>query len=96
VTRYFNSPNGLVVVSIGVRVLRITNKCALNGSSFKFTELPFVFLTRHLHPKTRMYMTLGLLPVRSSYGVLLCRGVKEEPVGVVDSCRDGFSPKIMG
>jgi hypothetical protein len=34
ITRYFNITNGLVVVSIGVRVIRITNNNTLDGSRF--------------------------------------------------------------
>src|SRR3954467_6475312 len=53
VTRYFNTTISLVVVSIGMRVFRITNKNTLYSSRFEFTELFLFFLTRHLHPKTR-------------------------------------------
>ena len=44
VTRYFNTSGGLVVVSIGVGIVRITNKNTLDGSSFEFTEPLFLVL----------------------------------------------------
>src|SRR4051794_15155377 len=51
ITRYFNSPVGLVVVSIGVRVLHITNKYTFYSSSFKLTEPLFIFLNKTLASK---------------------------------------------
>jgi hypothetical protein len=51
VTRYFKTPDGLVVVSIGVEFVRITNKNTLNSSRYEFTKLFFLVLDEALPTK---------------------------------------------
>src|SRR4051812_42343730 len=51
VTRYFNTTISLVVVSIGMRIFRITNKNTLYSSRFEFTELFLFVLDEALAPK---------------------------------------------
>jgi hypothetical protein len=43
VRRYFNISGGLVVESIGVGIIRITNEITLNSSRLKFTK-PLLFI----------------------------------------------------
>jgi hypothetical protein len=96
VTRYFNSPGGPVVVSIGVRVLRISNKYTLYGSSFKFTELSFVVLNKAFASKDTNIHDIRLVTGKELVWGFVVEGTEEEPVGVVDGRRDGFSPKVVG
>lgn len=96
VTRYFNSPSGLVVVSIGVRVLRISNKCTLYSSSLKFTKLPFIVFNKTFASKDTNVHDIRLVTCEKLVWSFIMQGTEKEPVGVVDSCRDGFSPKVMG
>jgi hypothetical protein len=50
-TRYFNTPGGLVVVSIGMGFVRTTNKNTLNSSRYEFTKLFFLVLDEALATK---------------------------------------------
>src|SRR3954467_5661347 len=61
VTRYFNTTIGFVVVSIGMRVFRITNKYPLYSSRFEFTELFLFVLDKALASKDTKVVDIGLL-----------------------------------
>ena len=75
-------------------VLLISNKCALYGSSFKFTELPFIVLNKTFASKDTNVHDIRLVTCEELVWSFVMEGAEEEPVGVVDSCRDGFSPKL--
>src|SRR3954467_101956 len=68
VTRYFNTTIGLVVVSIGMRVFRITNKYTLYSSRFEFIELFIFVFDEALASKDTEVVDIGFLLVRISYG----------------------------
>ena len=96
VTRLFNTSEGLVVESIGVGVVRITNKNTLDSSSFEFTEsLPFV-LDEAFAPKDAKVPNIWLVPREKLIWNLVVHWAKEEPVGCMNRGRDGFPQKIMG
>jgi hypothetical protein len=65
ITRYFNITIGLVAVSIGSKVFRITIKISYVDLVSNLLSIYFFFLTMNFHPKTRKYMTLGLLSLMS-------------------------------
>src|SRR5664279_862920 len=96
ITRYFNSPIGLVVVSIGVRVFRITNKYTLYSSSFKLTKPLFIVLNKTFASKDTNVQNIRFVTCEKLIWSFVMQRTEEEPVGIMNSSRDGFSPKIMG
>ena len=96
VTRLFNTSGGLVVESIGVRVVCITNKNTLDSSSFEFTKsLPFV-LDIALASEGAEVLNIWLVPREELIWSLVIHEAKEEPVGCMNRSRDGFPPKNYG
>src|SRR4051812_30328812 len=95
VTRYFNTTICLVVVSIGVRVFRITNKNTLDSSRFEFTELFIFVLDEALATKDTEVLDVGLLTCENLIWSHVKGSTEEEPVRVVDRGSNSFSPKIV-
>ena len=80
VTRYFNATIGFIVVSISLRVIRITNKDTLYSSRFEFTELPFCVLDEAFAPEDAKVEHIGLLPGEKLVWCLVVERTEEEPV----------------
>ena len=95
VTRHVNTTIGFVVVSIHVRVLRITNKNTLYSSRFEFTEMTLLVFYKALASEDADVLDVGLVLHQEFIRSLLVCGMEEEPVGVVGCGGNGFSPKIV-
>src|SRR4051812_256406 len=95
VKRYFNTTISLVVVSIGMRVFRITKKNTLYSSRFEFTELFFFVLDEALASKHTEVVDIGLITCENLIWSHVKGSTEEDPVRVVDRGSNSFSPKIV-
>jgi hypothetical protein len=95
VTRYVNTAGRDVVVSIGMRIVRIANKNTLNCSRLEFTKF-LLFLDEALASEDAELGDIWLVPGEELVRHLVVHRAKEKAVEDMNRGSNSFSPKVMG
>jgi hypothetical protein len=96
ITRYFNTPGRLVVVSIGVGIIRIANENTINCFRLEFTKSLLSVLDEALAPEYTEVVDIWLVPGEDLVRHPIIHRAEEEAVGDMNRGGNSFSPKVMG